>query len=70
MARSTQAEMDAAYQVERTRSLELLASLTTGLKLHRESGAKNWGHVGDLRSVNAKLQDLSDMLNHQGEYAR
>lgn len=29
----------------------------------------NWGHVGDLASINDKLRELTDQIFHEGEHA-
>lgn len=56
--------------------LDTIKALTTRIHDHAEVGFGkgpweiNWGHVGTAQDVAKKLQEISDMLFGEGEYAR
>ena len=57
----TQAEIDA-----------LLRKIKTGLAKHsrrEKQNSLNWGYVGDLQHIASELQEVSDFLHNEGEYA-
>jgi hypothetical protein len=40
--------------------------------MHKQTESKdekNWGYAGDLEYIVSRLQDASDFLNNEGEYA-
>ena len=58
------------YQSKFEEINELLAKIGEGVLNHENTtGKKNWGHVGDLEGVREKLQNISDQLWNEGEYA-
>lgn len=62
-----------SFQAKQTRVAEKLALLS--LLVQNETvkfaadGSRNWAAVGTMDNVLAKLTDLTDSLNHTGEYA-
>ncbi len=36
---------------------------------HETGNGANWAHVGSLADIKSKLQDISDQLTGEGEYA-
>lgn len=60
------------YRVYRNDCSELLEKIAAGLALH-ESDAHaegiNGGHCGDLQHYRHLLQQISDSLHNEGEYA-
>lgn len=66
----SQRKAAAAYVSEFERINGLLAKISDGIINHENaSGQKNWGHVGDLKHLADQLQNLSDQINNEGEYA-
>lgn len=53
---------------------QLLKEIKAGLLAHDRNasgtGGHNWGHVGDLQQIADELKEISDRLNHKGEYAK
>ena len=57
----TQAEIDA-----------LLKKIKAGLTKHsrnEKQNPRNWGYVGDLQHIASELQEVSDFLYNEGDYA-
>ena len=51
---------------------KLMAKIEKGLEKHEAeytSRQGHWGFVGDLKHYAENLQDISDSLHHEGEYA-
>lgn len=62
----------AEYAREAAKAARLLAQIEAGLAKHREAAqasALNYCHVGDLKDLTYRLQQLSDSLHGTGEYA-
>jgi hypothetical protein len=63
-----------AYKVEQERIKELLAKIQVGLEKHEGKASANsgrhWGHAEYLHDIAATLQDISDSLYGEGEYAQ
>jgi hypothetical protein len=60
----------AAYVAQFERINGLLAKIHKGIVAHENgSDEKHWGHVGDLGHLADQLQNLSDQINGEGEYA-
>ena len=50
----------------------LLKKIKAGLAEHNrreKQNSWNWGYTGDLQHIASELQELSDMLHSEGEYA-
>lgn len=60
----------AQYKHHAEASKKLLDSIHVGLAKHAEAGNKTWGHVGEVKHIHARLQDLHDMLHGAGEYSK
>ncbi len=61
------------YEEKQAEIRKLLKQIEVGLEKHDRNasghGGHHWGHVGDLTSIAATLQDVKDQLHHTGEYA-
>ena len=61
------------YRVYRNDCNELLEKIAAGLALHegdaQADDGPHYGHCGDLQHLRHQLQQLSDSLHHEGEYA-
>lgn len=60
------------YAVWQDNCQGLLAQIALGLAKHADAAkAKgiNGGHNGDLQDLRHRLQQISDSLHHEGEYA-
>jgi hypothetical protein len=64
----------AAYEAEQERIEKLLAKIQAGLEAHDRKasldGGHHWGHAEYMRHIAVTLQDLSDSLYGEGEYAQ
>jgi len=60
-----------AYMTHHAAALALLARITDAIANHDDAPADglNWGHVGDIAETRTTLQELSDRLFSEGEYA-
>jgi len=60
-----------AYLAHHEATLALLARITEHLTNHDDATAEglHWGHVGDAAETRKTLQELSDRLFNEGEYA-
>ena len=50
----------------------LLKKIKAGLAEHNrreKQNPRNWGYVGDLQHIASELQEVSDFLHNEGEYA-
>ena len=50
----------------------LLRKIEIGLDAHNaqeQTDKRNWGYFGDLGHVKAQLQEVSNFLRHEGDYA-
>ena len=68
--RDTRTALD-AYMEHHAAALALLARITEHLANHDDAPAEglHWGHVGDIASTRKALQEISDRLFSEGEYA-
>jgi hypothetical protein len=72
--RDTRTALD-AYMAHHDAALELLARITEHLANHDDAPVEDpdtditWGHVGDIAETRKVLQELSDRLFSEGEYA-
>ena len=60
------------YAVWQANCNDLLAKIAEGLAKHAaDANAEgiHGGHCGDLQDLNYRLQQISDSLHHEGEYA-
>ena len=60
-----------AYMAHHEATVALLARITDALPNHDTAPAEglHWGHVGDAAETRKTLQELSDRLFNEGEYA-
>jgi len=60
-----------AYMGHHQAALTLLARITEAIANHDDAPADglDWGHVGDIAETRKVLQELSDRLFSEGEYA-
>lgn len=58
-----------AYEEHRTAALELVARIATPLKNAERLRNPNWANVGDMERYRRTLQELSDLINGEGEFA-
>lgn len=72
--RDTRSALD-AYMEHHAAALALLARISEHLADHDDAPVEEpdtgitWGHVGDIASTRKELQELSDRLFSEGEYA-
>ena len=72
--RDTRTALD-AYMGHHVAALALLARITEHLANHDDAPVEdpdtdiNWGHVGDIAETRKALQEISDRLFCEGEYA-
>jgi len=60
-----------AYATARNDVVALLARIAAtveGIPVEKGAAA-NWGDVGDMNDLRDRLQEISDRLHHEGEYA-
>ena len=60
------------YKTRQKNIALLIAKIKAGLDAHGEEQSqhpRDWGYTGDLAAIEATLQDLSDRLHGEGEYA-
>jgi len=60
------------YLETQTEIAALLKRIKTGLAKHNRSekrDPRNWGYVGDLQHIASELQEVSDILHNEGDYA-
>jgi hypothetical protein len=73
-SRATRTALD-ADMAHHAAALALLARITEHLVNHDDAPVEDpdtditWGHVGDIAETRKVLQDLSDRLINEGEYA-
>ena len=73
--RDTRTALD-AYLEHHAAALALLARITEHLANHDDTRVADpdtditWGHVGDIATTRRELQELSDRLFSEGEYAQ
>ena len=69
---STQTALD-EYETKQAEIRKLLKQIEAGIQKHDRAasgkGGHNWGHVGDLKSIEELLSDIKDRLYGAGEYA-
>lgn len=61
-----------AYMDHHAAIMTLLARITEAVANHDVAGdpdAIDWGHVGDAVAMRGELQEISDRIFHEGEYA-
>ena len=64
-----------AYMAHHAASVALLARISEAIANHDDAPVEDpdtditWGHVGDIASTRKALQELSDRLFSEGEYA-
>lgn len=64
-----------AYMAHHAAALALLARITEALANHDDAPVEDpdtdidWGHVGDIAETRKALQEISDRLFSEGEYA-
>jgi hypothetical protein len=60
-----------AYEEHQARIQGLIKQISAGIEAHDKKchPRHNWGHVGDLASIEETLRDISDRLHSEGEYA-
>ena len=64
-----------AYMAHHAAALALLARITEAIANHDDAPVEDpdtditWGHVGDIAETRKTLQELSDRLFSEGEYA-
>jgi HK97 family phage prohead protease len=63
-------DAQAQYEKLSKQIAEHIDSIKSGLAAHAGQSDKHWGHVGDLQHHASQLKDISDALNHTGEYKR
>ena len=72
--RDTRTALD-AYMAHHAAALALLARITEHLANHDDAPVEdpdtdiNWGHAGDIATTRRELQEISDRLFNEGEYA-
>ena len=72
--RNTRTALD-AYMAHHAAALTLLARITQHLANHDDAPVDDpdtditWGHVGDIATTRRELQEISDRLFSEGEYA-
>ena len=72
--RDTRTALD-AYLGHHAATLALLARITEHLANHDDAPVEDpdtditWGHVGDIAETRKTLQEISDRLFNEGEYA-
>ena len=61
------------YEENQDKIKKLQSKINAGLEKHDRkasmSGGHDWGFVGDLEYVISQLQEASDFLNGEGDYA-
>jgi hypothetical protein len=73
--RDTRTALD-AYMAHHAAALALLARITEHLANHDDAPVEGpdtditWGHVGDIATTRRELQEISDRLLNEGEYAQ
>jgi hypothetical protein len=69
--RDTRTALD-AYMAHHAATLALLARITEHIANHDDTPADglHWGDVGDIAETRKTLQELSDRLFSEGEYAQ
>jgi hypothetical protein len=70
MKTKNQAQM--VYKDKKAEIKKLLKSIEAGIEKHDRKANQDrihWGHVGDMNSIRAALQEVSDQLHGTGEYA-
>lgn len=67
-----QSQIDAQETLDQFRELaeQKLKEIEKGLQLIPRRANGNWARVGDMAEVASKLSELSDFLNHTGEYSQ
>ena len=74
-SRDTRTALD-AYMAHHAAALSLLARITEHLTNHDDAPVEDpdtditWGHVGDIAETRKVLQELSDRLFSEGEFAQ
>ena len=68
-AMTARAPASEAARKHRTEIAALLERITSGLLENRSSHNATWGDAGDLDHYRARLQEISDSLHNEGEYA-
>lgn len=72
-------ESHAQFQKYHDDTAKLLKNIHTGLSKHYDnvtnkkgynSGQAHWGHVGDIKEIHRRLQDVHDSILQTGEYAK
>lgn len=72
-------ESHAQFQKYHDDTAKLLKHIHTGLSKHYDnvtnkkgynSGQAHWGHVGDIKEIHRRLQDVHDSILQTGEYAK
>ncbi len=64
-----------AYMEHHAAALALLARITEAIANHDDAPVEDpdtditWGHVGDIATTRRELQEISDRLFSEGEYA-
>jgi hypothetical protein len=58
-----------AYCRNRQEIERLLCRLSTNIRSEGSMTNPDWGHVGSLAHIREKLQDISDFVFNEGEYA-
>lgn len=69
--RAQKPSAQATYILERSKAIELLKRITNKIQVQESTSQEdiNWGHVGDMTAIKATLQELSDRMFQEGEYA-
>ena len=60
------------YHRKRSDIMSLLRNIENSLEAHsaeERTDRSNWGYFGDLGHVKAQLQEVSNFLRHEGDYA-